>query len=112
MNFIVMKTAIGAPLAMLLLSTPVAPQRDCIFTMHPQIPAAILHGREAQVIFPDRPVEYRCSYASSAKQTLIQFENQIGWKFVVRIGARGDGTWSASRDAEAISGDAFAPFND
>ena len=112
MNFIVLKTAIGAPLAMLMLSTPVVPERDCIFMRHPQVPAAILRGREAQVIFPDQTTEYRCSYASGVKETLIRFENQIGWKFVVRIGPRGDGTWSASREAETISGSAVAPFND
>jgi len=112
MNFIVFSTLLGAPLAMLGLSSPVAPQRDCIFVIHPQITAETFKSREGQIVFPDRPTEYPCSYVKDSNATVIRFENQIGWRFVVRIGKDDEGTWSASKGAETVSGEAVAPFGD
>jgi len=109
MNLIVFKTAAEAPLALLLLSTPAAPLRDCIFRLHPAMSMDDFRAREGEVVFPDRTTEYRCSYATTGDETLIEFENQIGWKFVVRMGTGGSGTWSAERDAETISGIALEP---
>jgi len=57
MDFIVLSTALGAPLAMLGLSSPVAPERHCIFMVHPQITTEIFKSREGQIVFPDRPTE-------------------------------------------------------
>jgi hypothetical protein len=112
MSLIVFKTAVGAPLAILLLSAPDALPHGCIFTIHPAMTAADFATREGQVVFPDRPTEYRCNYASAGEETLIQFENQVGWKFVIRIGANGRGTWSAANHAETISGIALQPSLD
>jgi len=112
MNFIVFSTMLGAPLAMLGLSTPVAPQRHCVFVIHPQITSEVFKSREGQIVFPDRPTEYACSYLKDGKTTVIRFENQTGWRFVVRIGKNDEGTWAASKDAEMVSGRTVAPFGD
>jgi len=112
MNMIVFSTLAGAPLAMLGLSTPVTSHRDCIFVVHPQVKTETLKGREVQVVFPDRPTEYPCSYAKGKSGTTIEFNNQNGWRFVVRMDAHDQGTWSASKDAESIRGLAVAPFGD
>ena len=112
MNFIVFSTLAGAPLAMLGLSTPVAPHRDCIFMIHPLITSATFKSREGLVVFPDRPTEYPCSYMKSKSGTVIAFTNQTGWRFVVQVARNNEGTWSASKDAEVISGQAVAPFGD
>jgi len=112
MNMIVFSTLAGAPLAILGLSSPQTPQRDCLFTIHPQINVETFRSKEGQVIFPDRPTEYPCSYAKAKSGTVVEFQNQNGWRFVVRIAADNAGTWSASKDTETISGHAIAPFGD
>jgi hypothetical protein len=112
MNFIVLSTALGAPLAMLGLSSPVAPERHCVFMLHPQITADVFKGREGQIVFPDRPTEYPCRYDKNRNGTVIEFKNQNDWRFVVRIGADDEGTWSASKEAETVGGRAVAPFGD
>jgi hypothetical protein len=112
MNMIVFSTLAGAPLAILGLSTPVAPHRDCIFMLHPQITSAIYKGKEGQIVFPDRPTEYPCSYTKSKAGTIIAFTNQNGWRFEVRIARNNEGTWSANKDTDTISGQALAPFGD
>jgi hypothetical protein len=106
MNLIVFKTLAGVPLAILGLSTPVAPQRDCIFMVHPQIEASTFRSKEGQIIFPDRPTEYPCSYAKKNGDTVVAFTNQN------RIPRDAEGTWSASKDTATISGQAIAPFGD
>jgi hypothetical protein len=110
MNFIVLSTAVGAPLAMLGLSSPVAPARQCVFMLHPQITRETFTAREGEIVFPDRMTEYACSYAKEGRATVIRFENQIGWRFMVRIGSDDEGIWSASKDAEMLTGRAVAPF--
>ena len=112
MNMIVFSTLVGAPLAMLGLSTPVGPQRGCVFVVHPQITSATLKSKEGQVVFPDRPTEYPCSYTRDKTGTVVGFTNQTGWRFVVRLARNSEGTWSASKDAESVSGRAVAPFGD
>jgi hypothetical protein len=109
MNMIVLMTAAGAPLAMLGLSTPVAPQRDCIFMIHPQITSAVFETKESKIVFPDRPTEYRCSYTRTKGGTDIAFTNQNGWRFELRIGRGDAGTWKASRADDAVSGRALSP---
>ena len=112
MNLIVFVTAAGIPFAMLGLSTPVAPQRSCIFTLHPQITSEVFKGKEGQIVFPDRPTEYPCSYDKRRGSTTIAFTNQTGWKFEVRIGHDDEGRWSASKDGDTVGGRAFSPFGD
>ena len=112
MNMIVLMTAAGAPLAMLGLSTPDAPQRNCIFMVHPQITSAVFESKEGKIVFPDRPTEYPCSYARKKGTTDIAFTNQNGWRFEVRIGRGDEGTWKANIADDAVSGRAFSPFGD
>jgi hypothetical protein len=112
MNMIVLMTAAGAPLAMLGLSTPVAPQRNCIFIVHPQITSAVFESKEGKIVFPDRPTEYPCSYVKKSNGADIAFTNQNGWRFEVRIGRGDEGRWKASLADDAVSGRAFSPFGD
>ena len=112
MYFIVLSTALGAPLAMLGLSNPAASERHCIFMLHPQITAEAFKGGEGQIIFPDHPTEYPCHYDKSRKGTVIEFKNQNDWRFAIRIGADDEGTWSATKAAETVGGRAVAPFGD
>ena len=110
MNMIVLMTAASAPLAMLGLSTPVAPQRSCVFMLHPQITPATFESREGKIVFPDRATEYPCSYVKRDGVTDITFTNQNGWRFSVRIGRKDEGTWTASLEQDTVSGRAFSPF--
>ncbi|MBR0708063.1 hypothetical protein [Bradyrhizobium liaoningense] len=112
MNMIVLMTAAGAPLAMLGLSTPVTPQRSCIFMVHAQVTSAVFESKEGKIVFPDRPTEYPCSYAKRKGGTEIAFTNQNGWRFEVRIDRADEGTWKASLADDAVSGRAFSPFGD
>ena len=112
MNMIVLMTAAGAPLAMLGLSTPVVPQRNCIFIVHPQVTSAVFESKEGKIVFPDKPTEYPCSYAKTKGGTDIAFTNQNGWRFQVRIGRGDEGTWKASLADDTVSGRAFSPFGD
>ena len=112
MNMIVLMTAAGAPLAMLGLSTPVAPERNCIFMIHPQITSAVFESKEGKIVFPDRPTEYPCRYARTKGGADIVFTNQNGWRFEVRIGRGDEGNWKASLADDAVGGRAFSPFGD
>ena len=109
MNMIVFMTAASAPLAMLGLSTPVA-QRSCIFMLHPQLTSAAFEGQEGKIVLPDKPTEYPCSYSKRRDGTSITFTNQNGWRFSVKIGKDDEGTWTASRAQETVSGRAFSPL--
>src|SRR3954447_1488978 len=112
MNMIEFMTAAGAPLAMLGLSTPVSPQRTCIFMIHPQITSTVFESREGKIVFPDRPTEYACSYTRRRDGTAIEFTNQNGWRFSVKIARNKEGTWTARMDQEILSGQAVSPFGD
>ncbi|MCG2627072.1 hypothetical protein L6654_10580 [Bradyrhizobium sp. WYCCWR 13023] len=112
MNMIVLMTAAGAPLAMLGLSTPVAPQRNCIFIVHPQITSAVFESKEGKIVFPDRPTEHPCSYTKTKGGADITFTNQNGWRFEVRVGRGDEGRWTAGLADDAVTGRAFSPFGD
>jgi hypothetical protein len=112
MHMIVLWTLVGAPLAMLGLSSPEVAERSCVFVIHPQITSETLKGREGQVVFPDRPTEYPCSFQKSKTGTAVAFTNQNGSRFVVRLAPNNEGTWSAAKDADSVSGRAVAPFRD
>jgi len=112
MHMIVLSTLVGAPLAMLGLSSPEVAQRSCVFVIHPQITSETLKGREGRIVFPDRPTEYLCSFQKGRTGTVVSFTNQNGWRFVVGLARDNEGTWSAARDADSVSGRAVAPFKD
>ena len=57
-----------------------------MFVIHPQITSAVFKSREGQIVFPDRPTEYPCSYSKRRDATSITFTNQNGWRFTVKIG--------------------------
>jgi hypothetical protein len=56
------------------------------------------YSREGQVILPDRPTEYSCRYTSNADGTTVTFENQNGWRFMVKLGASDEGEWTATSE--------------
>ncbi|SEE39245.1 hypothetical protein SAMN05444161_5623 [Rhizobiales bacterium GAS191] len=109
MNLVVFATLKGAMIAMLGLSTPVTANRSCIFVMHPLLNLETYRGPEGRVVLPDRPTEYPCFYASGRRGTVIEFENQNGWRFEVRLGRNEEGRWSARKGAEMVTGRAFGP---
>lgn len=109
MNLIVFMTSSGTYLAMLLLSQPVAPQRDCVFTLHPGMTSAAFESREGQIVFPDRPTEYRCTYTERKDGAEIAFTNQNDWHFEVRVARGNKGSWTASKGDERVSGHALYP---
>jgi hypothetical protein len=111
-NMIVLMTAASAPLAMLGLSTPVAPQRSCVFMLHPQITPAVFESKEGKIVFPERTTEYPCSYVKRGGVTDITFTNQNGWRFSVHIGRKDEGSWTASFEQDTVSGRALSPFGD
>jgi hypothetical protein len=53
-----------------------------------------------------------CAAIPRATTTVIEFRDQNGWPFVVRIGSDDEGTWSATKDTETPSGVAIAPFGE
>ena len=69
-------------------------------------------SKEGKIVFPDRPTEYPCSYAQKKDGTAIAFTNQNGWRFVIRVPRHDEGSWSASKDADTVSGHAIALFGD
>jgi len=103
MTAVLFSTLKGAPIAVLLLSAPTDQGRQCIFTVAAH-DAATFDGQEAQVLLPDRPTEYQCKLTASAKETRVEFENQNGWHFVVRLDGKNKGRWSASKALQALSG--------
>jgi hypothetical protein len=103
MTAILFSTLKGAPIAVLLLSAPTPQGRQCVFTVA-ALDAATFNGPEGQVVLPDRPSEYQCTLTSGAKETRVEFENQNGWHFVVRLDGKNKGRWSASKAPQALSG--------
>ncbi|GLR87101.1 hypothetical protein [Bradyrhizobium iriomotense] len=111
MNLIVFMTAAGSYLAMLGLSDPVAPQRHCIFIIHPLINKAAFQSKEGRIVFPDRPTEYPCAYTERKDGATIAFTNQNDWHFEVRVARGNQGSWTASKGDERVSGRALYPEN-
>jgi hypothetical protein len=107
LSAVLFSTLEGAPIAFLLLSQPEAEKRQCVFVV--TAPDVETHeSPEGRAILPDRPREYSCLFRSSRSGTVIQFKNQIGWSFTVRLNAHGNGSWSASKGGERLSGLATA----
>lgn len=108
MNAILFETRAGSPIAVLLMSTPTAPVRDCVFNMV-VMDSETFDSREGQAILPERPGEYPCRYAESGHGVSVAFENQNGWRFSVSLDPKGrQGGWSAEKDGEWITGQAVA----
>jgi hypothetical protein len=103
LNTVLFSTIKGAPIAFLLLSQPEAERRQCVFVVSAR-DVATYSSPEGRAILPDRPSEYPCTFRSSHSGTMIEFKNQIGWSFTVRLDTDDDGEWSASKDGERLSG--------
>jgi hypothetical protein len=78
MHMIVFSTLVGAPLAMLGLSSPEVAQRSCVFVIHPQITSETFKGREGQIVFPDRPTEYPCGFQKGKTGTVVTSPTRTG----------------------------------
>lgn len=104
-NAIILATKLGADIAALLLANPVAAERNCIFNIA-VTDSATFNTVEAQVILPDRPTEYLCSFQSGANGTVVKFKNQNGWKFQIALDKSGSGNWTATKDNQSLSGKA------
>jgi hypothetical protein len=103
LDTVLFNTLKGAPIAFLLLSQPEAERRQCVFVVSAR-DVATYQSAEGRAILPDRPTEYPCTFQSSHSGTLIEFKNQIGWSFVIRLDEEDDGEWSASKDGQRLSG--------
>ena len=103
MTAILFSTLKGAPIAVLLMSTPAMPARQCVFNVAAQS-VEVFDGVEGQVLLPDRPVEYDCSVTTERGGTRVEFDNQNGWHFLVRLDRRRRGRWSATKAAQTLSG--------
>jgi hypothetical protein len=103
MNSIVFQNREGVPIAMLGLSAPVAPERDCIF-VNMCVTPELFQSRESEVLLPDRPTEYRCRYVEAGDGYEISFENQNGWHIKITLDDEAEGEWSAEKDGERVEG--------
>jgi hypothetical protein len=105
-NTLLLSTLKGAPIAVLMLAQPGAPERDCIFVTAPHAALETLKSDEGRALLPDRPTEYRCRYTSGPKGTEIAFENQLGWRFTVHLGRDEKGRWSGEKGGATLAGQA------
>jgi len=103
MNSVVFQDRDGTPIAMLALSSPTAPERDCIF-MSICFTVEALQSRESEILLPDRPTEYRGRYDAADDGVEIRFENQNGWRITVTLDNEGEGEWSAEKNGERVEG--------
>ena len=103
MHTVVFQNHEGAPIAMLGLSAPVAPERNCIF-INMCFTVELFRSRESEILLPDRPTEYRCRYVEAGDGYEISFENQNGWRITVALDDEAEGEWSAERGGERIGG--------
>jgi hypothetical protein len=103
MNTVIFQNTEGAPIAMLGLSAPVAPERSCIF-MNMCVTTELFQSRESEILLPDRPTEYSCRYDQAGDGFTIAFENQNGWRITVNLDDEAEGQWSAEKNGERIEG--------
>ena len=103
MTAILFSTLKGAPIAVLLISTPATQARQCIFSVAAQN-VETFDSAEGQVLLPDRPVEYDCSLTTGRSGTRVEFNNQNGWHFLIRLDGRNRGQWSATKATQTLSG--------
>ena len=107
MDTIVFNLRTGETVAVLSLSRPVAPTRHCIFVVAAS-EIETYRSRESEVLLPERSREYSCSYLTGAEGTIVEFENQNGWRVRVRLNADEQGEWSATNGPETLSGVAIS----
>ncbi len=106
MNTLLFSTLKGAPIAVLMMAQPGAAERDCVFVTAPHAKVETLQSAEGRALLPGRPAEYRCRHTSGRNGTEIVFENQLGWRFTVRLGRDEKGRWSGEKDGARLSGEA------
>jgi hypothetical protein len=103
MQTVLFSTQEGSPIAFLLLSQPTPPGRRCVFVTGAR-DAETFNSREAQILLSDRPTEYDCSITTGPDGTHLEFKNQNGWHFVVRLDRDRKGQWSGRKASEVLSG--------
>jgi hypothetical protein len=104
-NSILFSTSAGAPIAVLMLSQPVAAERSCVFVVAAH-DVETFNSPEGQVLLPDRPVEYPCRYMARPEGVTVAFENQKGWRCEVRLDRSQQGHWTARKDGVLHTGEA------
>jgi hypothetical protein len=107
MHSILFSRSNGAPIAILGLSSPIAPTRNCIFVVAAR-DTETYNSPEGQVILPDRPHEYACRYAADDNGTAVDFDNQNGWHFRVELDSDDSGSWTATKGSDALRGTAIS----
>ena len=111
MNSVVFQNHDSTPIAALVLSAPVAPERTCVF-INMCFTVELFQSRESEILLPDRPTEYRCRYVEAGDGYEISFENQNGWRITVALDDEAEGQWSAEKDGERIEGFALGLTRD
>jgi hypothetical protein len=105
-NTLLFSTLKGAPIAVLMMAQPGATERDCVFVTAPHAQVETLKSDEGRALLPGKPTEYRCRYSTGRNGTEIVFENQLGWRFTVRLDRNEKGRWSGEKDGAKLSGQA------
>jgi len=109
MNLVVFATLKGAMIAILGMSTPVAPQRSCLVVRHALLDQDTARGPEAWIVLAGYPGEFPCAYQSSKRGTVVSFVNPDGWRFEVKLDRREAGRWWAWKGPWRLSGKAYGP---
>jgi hypothetical protein len=102
-NSILFSTLKGAPIAVLMLSSPATAERECVFVVAAQ-DIETFESAEGQMLLSDRPVEYPCRFTATAEGVVISFVNQKGWSFEVKLDRAEHGHWVARRHDVALVG--------
>ena len=79
MNSVLFQNHEGTPIASLVMSAPVAPERTCVF-INMCFTVDLFQSRESEILLPGRPTEYFCRYDQAGDGFTIAFENQNGWR--------------------------------
>ena len=111
MHSVVFQNHEGTPIASLVMSAPVAPQRTCVF-INMCFTVELFQSRESEILLPDRPTEYSCRYDQAGDGFTIAFENQNGWRITVNLDDEAEGQWSAEKNGERIEGFALGLTGD
>jgi hypothetical protein len=102
-NSILFSTLKGAPIAVLMLSSPATAERDCVFVVAAQ-DIETFNSAEGRVMLADRPIELPCRFTATPDGVLITFVNQKGWSFEVKLDRAEQGHWVARRHDVALVG--------
>ncbi len=103
MNSILFSTLKGAPIAVLMLSSPATAERECVFVVAAQ-DIETFESAEGRVLLADRPIEYPCRFTATTEGAVVTFVNEKGWSFEVKLDRAEHGHWVARRHDIALLG--------